>query len=85
MSAAELRQAAETLRARASACDPWQAIDPFHHSPDVAYVSTMQPIVGLALAEWLDSAAAEFEVWGEHGRNITKPLTLAHLINGGTA
>lgn len=71
MSAAEeIRRAAETLRERAEAVafgteDPWYG-DPDTVSlgapaVDAAYIATLHPGVGLAVADWLDHQAYEFD------------------------
>jgi len=116
MSASELRQAAETLRARALLATPGDWIPfgtsigatvkgctcagptygyPQHEQycgidgpivgatePDVAYIATVHPGVGLALVDWLDDAAT----WAEETGNVDRhALTLARLINGGAS
>ena len=111
MSADELRQAAETLRARAQASSraPW-VVDgegdlegtevraargagptvaqtvPLGYErrrANAAYIATMHPGVGLALADWLDDEA---KAAGYHeNRIIPSALTIARLINGGAS
>lgn len=50
--------------------------------PDIAYIATMHPGVGLALADWLDDAAT----WAEETGNVDRhALTVARLINGGAS
>jgi hypothetical protein len=120
--AAELRKAAETLRALATAAthepwthypDMWVDGTPVHRigsnaagsdvgiTPredvhnglaDAAYIATMHPGVGLALADWLDRAA-EKRARGEEllgtdrfrTSEDSEPIALARLINGGAA
>ena len=73
----EIRQAAATLREQAEAATPgpwevsWGAVrGPEQHavaSParrDALYMATMDPLVGLALADWLVTAGAD--LWA-HG------------------
>lgn len=36
--------------------------------------------IHLAVADWLDKAATEWEVWGEHDRDLTHPLNVALAI-----
>jgi hypothetical protein len=86
MSAAELRQAAETLRERAEAANTDEARRPYS-DPSIApvspeewgalvggdylggeigdYCATMHPGVGLALADWLDKAGADWFAFGD--------------------
>ena len=65
-------------------------------APNVAYIATMHPGVGLALAKWLDDLAAGWQwdegepVYDPGGHEITldesmdtHPLAIADLILGG--
>ena len=52
-----------------------------YYSADVAYIAKVGPDVGLALADWLDDAAAR---WYHHIESASS-VTLARLINGGAA
>ena len=94
MSANELRQAAETLRGRAGATTPdrefwttngiagWACDGSWVVEFDeraAAYIATMHPGVGLALADWLDSEFAHDFGPSEHA------IEVARLINGGAA
>ena len=92
MSADRLREAARVLRLHVDGLttdtDRWD--EAFPASQVYADKSTYEriiihPGVGLALADWLDKAAEEWEVWGEHDRNIDAPLTVANLILGGAS
>ena len=112
MSAAELRKAAETLRARAGAAHPgpWYTdkydADGVFTAPEVtltsqdvafasgglsrqketdAYIATMHPGVGLALADWLDLTARRLDEGLYVPGDYQKPLALARLINGDPA
>ena len=114
MSAAELRQAAEKLRAYAngSTPGPWSACQEVdgvlagqwttvragtarivtvgqtrrHHASEaeinVGYIATVDPRVGLALADWLDKAAAD---WFALSDDLNEAIAIARLINGGAA
>lgn len=48
---------------------------------DAAYIATMHPGVGLALADWLDEGANGYLI--ERGYMSDKALEIARLINGG--
>jgi hypothetical protein len=130
MSAAELRQAAETLRGRAKAATPgtWgvgnrtniateveqhvpgsysykhaiasldetdysdEYVDPRENwageEEDAAYIVTMQPGVGLALADWLDWTFDQGHDgdMDDNGCSECAPaLAVARLINGGAS
>lgn len=89
MSADRLREAARVLRDHIEGLttDHARWDDAFPVSRVYADKSTYErlivhPGVGLALADWLDKAAQEWDIWGEHDRNIDKPLVLADLILG---
>ena len=88
-----LRERAETVIARRDD-NPGRAIDIFVHyyecrstysdalARDAAYIATMHPGVGLALADWLDDLA-------DHGASDLMPMergafAVADLILGGT-
>lgn len=111
MSAAELRQAANTLRgwAEKATSGPWEArlggdhawvalyddeekipegesLPSFEQggsatSYDAAYIATMHPGVGLALAAWLDDEARAVAAYHANKANPFA-LDLARLING---
>lgn len=50
---------------------------------DIAYIVTVQPVVGLALADWLDDEA---KAAGYHeNRVIPFAAKIARLINGGAS
>lgn len=110
MSAAELRKAAETLRGLAEAVE---ARESWSFSPGrdgmvgdpasaalLAFINTMSPGVGLALADWLDTAGADLWAYGplcECGSgcndcddslwepHVRRALAVARLINGGAS
>lgn len=102
MSAARLREAARVLRERAEAATPgpWEMFrDPIgiHVESggergliaDAVYIATMHPGVGLALADWLDTAAnnAERNGWMAgytEAMRGTSAVRIADLILGGT-
>lgn len=117
MSAAELRQAAETLRWFANSLpdSPWMVQKPWLHEVkdadgrailssinarhDIpAYVATMHPGVGLALADWLEATATESDrelsllerAYGQAAPDFQREISplgtsLARLINGGAS
>lgn len=92
MSAAELRRAAEALRGRAdnATSGPWEGrhgsvtselfviaeARSFKPHSDMAYIATMHPGVGLALADWLDERAEDYV------GKADECLRVARLING---
>ncbi len=95
----ELRAAAERLRWQARAAQDGGSVV-YYDAPDavIGWHATMHPLVGLALAEWLDIEARHHDAWvdrgnGERGRNLramfaedrfNHALAVARLINGGT-
>lgn len=106
MSAAEeLRAAAGKIRAAAEAASPdsWESdcgmvTDPDGYrvadardSDDAAYIATMHPGVGAALADWLESTAATIEAVirkhedaaTEFSHWVAPALAVARAINGG--
>lgn len=89
MSAEKLRAAAERLRQIIHALDPWDDEDSgyctwgdAHRGDDgTAYIAAMHPGVGLAVADWLDDAAA----WMDIPRTVNhdaKAIEIADLILG---
>ena len=48
---------------------------------DAAYIAAMDPTVGLALADWLDTAAANAAALTWPNAFIERALTVARLIN----
>ena len=98
MSANELRQAAETLRGRAGATTPdrefwttngitgWACDGSWVVEFDeraAAYIATMHPGVGLALADWLEQCADRLDKGHHTGSRHSHRI--AALINGGAA
>jgi len=87
-----LRERAETVIARRDD-NPGRAIDIFVHyyecrstysdalARDAAYIATMHPGVGLALADWLDYAAATLPACDCQWPH--EPFAVADLILGG--
>jgi hypothetical protein len=55
----------------------------FRSGLDAAYIATMHPGVGLALAEWLDQCADRLD--RGHHAGSRHSHTIACLINGGAA
>ncbi|NUS88761.1 MAG: hypothetical protein HOY75_40185 [Streptomyces sp.] len=50
---------------------------------DAAYIATMHPAVGAALADWLDTAAANAAALTWPSDFIDRALAVARAINGG--
>lgn len=53
-------------------------------SYDAAYIATMHPGVGVALADWLGRVADDYDI-ARYGYWSTCALNVARLINGGAA
>jgi hypothetical protein len=92
MSGDVLRSAASVLRERAGACDGWYTAEawattaPFNlpiEPADAAYIATMHPLVGLALADLLDREAAFAEHEGVPAHVET--LAVARAVLGESA
>ena len=97
----EIRQAAATLREQAEAATPgpwevsWGAVrGPEQHavaSParrDALYMATMDPLVGIALADHLEGFAAFLDMLGDDYADRITPgetVTLARAILGETS
>ncbi|GAA1887781.1 hypothetical protein GCM10009837_06950 [Streptomyces durmitorensis] len=52
---------------------------------DAAFIAAMDPTVGLALADWLDTAAANAAVLTWPNDFIERALAVARAINGGAS
>lgn len=84
MSAAELRQAASTLRDLAeNATDHWQkdVVRLLTFPEDRRIVSVLNPGVGLVFADWLDQCADRLD--RGHHTGSRHSHRAARLINGG--
>ena len=85
----ELRAAATALRTAADAAQaasplPWTAGD--DEGPPIPYIALMHPGVGHALAQWLDIAAADADLWPTEHEATTifhaQAVMVARALNG---
>lgn len=53
-----------------------------HMSWDRAYLATVDPTFGVAVADWLDNEALEFEIWGPDDRNPVHAVAVARAVLG---
>ena len=54
----------------------------FRDVGDATYIATMHPLVGLALADWLDAVADDYAI-AQYGYWSTRALAVADAILGG--